>query len=79
MKSIGGNLYESTSASGDPILGNPGADGFGQVMQGYLEKSNVNVVNEMIELIVAQRAFEINSKAIRTAEQMMEIANSIKR
>ena len=79
LKSIGGNLYESTSASGDPILGNPGTDGFGQVMQGFLEKSNVNVVNEMIELIVAQRAFEINSKAIRTAEQMMEIANSIKR
>jgi flagellar basal-body rod protein FlgG len=48
-------------------------------MQGYLEKSNVNVVDEMVELIVAQRAFEINSKAIRTAEQMMELANNIKR
>jgi len=79
LKSIGGNLYEATSASGDAILGNPGSDGLGQVMQGFLEKSNVNVVNEMIELIVAQRAFEINSKAIRTAEQMMEIANNIKR
>lgn len=79
LKNIGGNLYEATAASGDPVLGNPGSDGFGQLMQGFLEKSNVNVVNEMIELIVAQRAFEINSKAIRTAEQMMEIANSIKR
>jgi flagellar basal-body rod protein FlgG len=60
-------------------LGNPGTEGFGRAMQGFLEKSNVNVVNEMVELIVAQRAFEVNSRAIRTAEQMMEIANSLKR
>ncbi|MFQ5649065.1 MAG: flagellar basal-body rod protein FlgG [bacterium] len=79
LKNIGGNLFEATSASGDAIQGNPGADGFGRVLQGYLEKSNVNVVNEMVELIVAQRAFEVNSRAIRTAEQMMEIANSLKR
>ena len=79
LKNIGGNLFEATTAAGDPILGNPGSDGFGQVLQGFLEKSNVNVVNEMVELIVAQRAFEVNSKAIRTAEQMMEIANSLKR
>ncbi len=79
LKNIGGNLFEATTAAGDPILGNPGSDGFGQVLQGFLEKSNVNVVNEMVELIVTQRAFEVNSKAIRTAEQMMEIANSLKR
>lgn len=79
LKNIGGNLYDATAASGDPILGSPGAEGFGRLMQGYLEKSNVNVVNEMVELIVAQRAFEVNSRSIRTAEQMMEIANNIKR
>jgi flagellar basal-body rod protein FlgG len=79
LKNVGGNLFEATSASGDPLLGNPGVEGFGKLLQGYLEKSNVNVVNEMVGLIVAQRAFEVNSKAIRTAEQMMEIANGIKR
>jgi flagellar basal-body rod protein FlgG len=79
LRNLGGNLFEATDASGDAILGNPGTDGNGQLMQGYLEKSNVNVVDEMVELIVAQRAFEINSKAIRTAEQMMELANNIKR
>ncbi len=79
LKNIGGNLFEATAASGDPVLGSPGSAGFGNVMQGYLEKSNVNVVNEMVELIVAQRAFEVNSRAIRTAEQMMEISNSLKR
>lgn len=79
LKNVGGNLFEATAASGDPLLGNPGLEGYGRVLQGYLEKSNVNVVNEMVGLIVAQRAFEVNSKAIRTAEQMMEIANGIKR
>ena len=79
LKNIGGNLLEATGASGDAILGSPGSNGMGMILQGFLEKSNVNVVNEMVELIVAQRAFEVNSKAIRTAEQMMEIANSLKR
>ncbi|RMF68510.1 MAG: flagellar basal-body rod protein FlgG [Calditrichaeota bacterium] len=79
LKNIGGNLFEQTTASGDPILGNPGSDGLGQVLQGYLEQSNVNVVQEMVDLIVAQRAFEVNSRAIRTAEQMLEIANNLKR
>ncbi len=79
LRNIGGNLFEATSASGDPILGTPGEEGFGRVMQGFLEKSNVNVVNEMVELIVAQRAFEVNSRTIRTAEQMMQIASGLKR
>jgi len=79
LKSIGGNLFEPTAASGDSILGSPGTEGFSNILQGYLEKSNVNVVNEMVELIVAQRAFEVNSRAIRTAEQMMEISNGLKR
>jgi len=79
LKNVGGNLFDATAASGDALLGTPGSDGFGRSMQGYLEKSNVNVVNEMVELIVAQRAFEINSRAIRTAESMMETASSLKR
>lgn len=79
LKSVGGNIYEANAASGDPILGTPGEDGLGRTLQLYLEKSNVNVVNEMVELIVAQRAFEINSRTIRTAEQMMEISNGLKR
>lgn len=79
LKNVGGNLFEATAASGDPVLGNPGTDGFSNVMQGFLEKSNVNVVNEMVELIVAQRAFEVNSRTIRTAEDMMGIASNLKR
>ncbi len=79
LKNIGGNLFEATAASGDAILGNPGGEGFGQLLQGYLEGSNVDVVKEMVDMIVAQRAFETNSKAIRTAEQMMEIASNLKR
>ncbi|MFQ5752831.1 MAG: flagellar basal-body rod protein FlgG [bacterium] len=79
LKNIGGDLLLATAASGDPLLGTPGTEGFGKVLQGYLEESNVNVVQEMVGLIVAQRAFEINSKALKTAEQMMEIASNLKR
>ncbi len=79
LRSIGGNLYEATGASGEPILGTPGSRGFGKLLQGYLEKSNVDVVREMVNLIVAHRAYEINARAIRTAEQMMETATNIRR
>lgn len=79
LKSIGGNLYQATTASGEPLLGNPGKEGFGKLLQGFLEKSNVNVMQEMVNLIVAQRAYQINSKAIRTAEQMMSTATNLKR
>lgn len=79
LKSLGSNLFEETTASGTPTLGNPGQDGFGRLEQGYLEMSNVNVVEEMVNLIVAQRAYEINSKAIQTADQMMSTVNQLKR
>ncbi|MCG8606980.1 flagellar basal-body rod protein FlgG [bacterium] len=79
LKNIGGNLYLATAASGDPNLANPASSGFARVMQGYLEDSNVEIVQEMVGLIVAQRAFDINSKAVRTAEQMMDIASGLKR
>ncbi|MBC8205488.1 flagellar basal-body rod protein FlgG [bacterium] len=79
LKNIGQNLYQPTAASGDPLLGTPSAEGFGQLNQGYLEGSNVKVVEEMVNMIVAQRAYELNSKSIRTAEEMLQMANNIKR
>jgi flagellar basal-body rod protein FlgG len=77
--SMGHNLYRSTDASGEEIAGTPGEDGLGTIAQGILEMSNVNVVEEMVLMISAQRAYEINSKAIQTADSMMQIANNIKR
>ena len=75
----GKNLYRATAASGEPIEGNPGESGYGTVAQGFLENSNVDVVTEMVNMIVAQRAYEINSKAIQTADEMLDIANNVKR
>ena len=77
--SIGHNLYRSTDASGEAISGTPGSDGVGTILQGFLEMSNVDVVKEMVSMIAAQRAYEINSKAIQTADSMLQIANNIKR
>lgn len=79
LRSIGGNLYEATAATGEPILGTPGTEGFGTMLQGFLEKSNVDVVQEMVNLIVAHRAYEINARSIRTAEEMMQIATNLRR
>ena len=72
LKSLGHNLYAETEASGDPIDGNPGEDGFGTLAQGALESSNVQVVEEMIDLIAAQRAYEINSRVIRASDEMLQ-------
>ena len=79
LESIGRNLYLPTLASGDAIIGTAGEEGFGTLAQGYLEMSNVSVVEEMVNMIVAQRAYEINSKAIQAADQMLQIANNIRR
>jgi len=79
LNAIGHNLYVASAASGDAILGNPSANGFGEVAQGYLEMSNVEVVEEMVNMIIAQRAYEINSKAIQTADEMSSLANNLKR
>ncbi len=79
LKAIGGNLFVATDSSGDPSFGIPGEDRFGSLEQGYLEKSNVDVVSEMINLIVSQRAYEINSKAVKTADELMSLTNNIKR
>jgi len=78
LRAIGHNLYEETSASGTPFVGTPGTDGLGELYQGYLEGSNVDVVKEMVSMIEAQRAYEINSKAIKTAEEMYQIENRLK-
>jgi flagellar basal-body rod protein FlgG len=75
----GGNLMTVTDASGDPIPGTPGEDGLGVLRQRFLELSNVQVVEELVNLIVAQRAYEVNSKAIQTADEMLQEANNLRR
>jgi flagellar basal-body rod protein FlgG len=79
LSALGRNQYQPTPASGDPILGEPGTDGFGTLLQGFLEGSNVEVVEEMVSLITAQRAYEINSKAIQTADAMLGQATQLVR
>jgi len=79
LHSMGHSLYKATNASGEALSGAPGSDGMGTIAQGYLEMSNVDVVEEMVSMIMAQRAYEITSKAIQTADNMLQIANNIKR
>jgi len=67
----GENLYVETAASGQPTQGTPGTNGLGTVVQGYLETSNVNVVQELVSMIQTQRAYEMNSKAVQTSDQML--------
>ena len=79
LNSIGKNLFLPTASSGDPITGLPGQDGFGTLSQGYLESSNVNIAEEMINMIIGQRAYEINSKSIQTADEVLQTANNLRR
>lgn len=79
LNAVGENLLKVTNGSGDPIGGRPGINGMGQTVQKFLEKSNVSVVQEMVNMIVAQRAYELNSKAIQTSDTMLGIANNLKR
>lgn len=79
LQSLGGNLYTETPASGAPEGGSPGEDGFGTIRQGFLEMANVNVVEEMVNMIIAQRAYEINSKSIQTADDMLSRLSQLKR
>ncbi len=78
LEEIGGNLLVETPASGPADLGTPGSDGFGTVLQGFLENSNVNPVQEITALITAQRAYEMNSKVIRAADEMMAATNQMR-
>jgi flagellar basal-body rod protein FlgG len=79
LESLGRNLYRETPASGTAETGNPGENGFGELRQGFLEMSNVKVVEEMVNMIVAQRAYEVNSKAVQAADEMMQISNNLRR
>lgn len=77
LASEGDNLLSQTEASGTPTTGTPGENGFGTIQSGFLEKSNVQMVTELVNLITAQRAYEINSRAIRAGDDMLQTANSI--
>ena len=79
LMSIGRNLYKPTAASGDPAAGTPGLEGIGTIAQKFLEMSNVKVVEEMVNMIIAQRAYEVNSKAIQTSDEMLAAANNLRR
>ncbi len=79
LQAVGENLYKVSAASGDAIAGRPGFDGMGKTIQKFLEMSNVSVVKEMVDMIVAQRAYEMNSKTIQTSDTMLGIANNLKR
>jgi flagellar basal-body rod protein FlgG len=79
LQAIGENLFKVSAASGDPIAGQPARDGMGSILHQFLEMSNVSVAQEMVNMIVAQRAYEFNSKAIQTSDTMLGIAANLKR
>ncbi len=79
LSSLGKNLFQQTDSSGSPTTGTPGQNGLGTISQGYLEMSNVSVAEEMVNMIVGQRAYEINSKAVQTADEMLQTANNLRR
>jgi len=79
LNSLGSNLFGETPASGSPETGTPGESGFGTISQGFLEGSNVNIMEEMVAMIAGQRAYEINSKAIQTADEMLQMTNGLVR
>ncbi len=79
LKAIGRNLYKETLASGEEVQGTPGLDGLGGLIQGFLETSNVKLVEEMVNMIVAQRAYESNSKSVTTSDSMLGTAIAMKR
>ncbi len=77
LLSIGNNLFRETEASGNAAIGVPGTNGIGTVLQGYVENSNVNLVEELTAMITAQRAFEVNSKVVTTSDQMMSAVDQM--
>jgi flagellar basal-body rod protein FlgG len=78
LKSLGANLYQASPASGEPEAATPGTDGLGTLAQGFLEASNVELVEEMVAMIVAQRAYEVSAKAIQTSDSMLQLANQLR-
>ena len=79
LDAVGHNLFKETGASGTVELGSPGENGFGTTNHQYLEMSNVKVVEEMVNMILAQRAYEVNSKAVQSADEMMQMSNNLRR
>ncbi|NTU41861.1 MAG: flagellar basal-body rod protein FlgG [Nitrospirales bacterium] len=79
LKALGKNLFQQTGSSGQPTTGNPSSEGLGTISQGFLEMSNVNVVEEMVNMIISQRAYEVNSKAVQASDEMLQTANNLKR
>jgi flagellar basal-body rod protein FlgG len=80
LEAVGENLFRATLSSGDAVTGNPGGtEGLGQVQQGYLEGSNVDVVSEFVQMVLAQRAYESNSKVIKAADDMYSQVNNLSR
>jgi flagellar basal-body rod protein FlgG len=79
LHAMGKNLFLQTAASGDPISGTPGTEGLGTIAQGFLERSNVNIVEEMVNMIIAQRAYEANSRSVITSDFMLGVATALRR
>lgn len=79
LQAIGDNLFLPSAASGEAIVGRPGEEGFGQLSQGFLETSNVNTVEELVHMITAQRAYELNSRVVAASDEMLQTANGLKR
>ena len=79
LSALGGNLFAATSASGEPTTGVPGLDGVGSIAQGFVEESNVSVVEEMVNMIVGQRAYEANSRVVKAADEMLSEINNMGR
>lgn len=78
LEAIGGNMFLESQASGAPVISTPGQPGYGAILQGFLEQSNVNAVSEITSMISAQRAYELNSKVIQTADEMLQAANNLR-
>lgn len=78
LAAVGKNLFLQTESSGAPIVSNPGQDGVGILQQGFLENSNVSIAEELVNLITAQRAFEVNSRAVRTGDEIIQNAVNLK-
>jgi flagellar basal-body rod protein FlgG len=78
LDSVGNNIYLPTTASGDPVVGTPGgSDGLGTIQQGMLEQANVNIVDEFVNMILAQRSYESNSRVVKAADEMLQGLNQV--
>jgi flagellar basal-body rod protein FlgG len=79
LSAVGGNLYVATQKSGDALPGKPGDEGYGTLAQGFLESSNVKLVEEMIGLVLAQRAFEVNARAVQASDELLSLVNNLRK